>query len=46
MLAPLIRQHILDYNEDDCRAAHVVLDGIRQLSCDPSNKPEDVRVPA
>lgn len=27
-----IRQRILDYNEDDCRATQVVLDGIRALS--------------
>ena len=26
-----IRQRILDYNEDDCRATRVLLDGIRQL---------------
>lgn len=29
---PAIRQRILDYNEDDCRAMRVILDGIRQLS--------------
>ncbi|MGC0322535.1 putative RecB family nuclease [Bradyrhizobium sp. USDA 326] len=29
---PLIRQRILDYNEDDCRASRVVLDGIRALT--------------
>lgn len=28
---PAIRQRILDYNEDDCRAIIVLLDGIRQL---------------
>ncbi len=28
---PAIKQRILDYNEDDCRATRVVLDGIRQL---------------
>ncbi len=27
-----IRQRILDYNEDDCRAMRVLLDGIRKLS--------------
>lgn len=27
-----IRQRILDYNEDDCRATAVLLDGIRRLS--------------
>ena len=26
------RQRILDYNEDDCRATRVLLDGIRGLS--------------
>jgi predicted RecB family nuclease len=26
-----IRQRILDYNEDDCRAMRVLLDGIRKL---------------
>jgi len=29
---PAIRQRILDYNEDDCRATTVLLDGIRPLS--------------
>lgn len=29
---PLIRQRILDYNEDDCRATRVLLDGIRALT--------------
>ena len=29
---PEIRQRILDYNEDDCRATRVLLDGIRRLS--------------
>ena len=29
---PIIRQRILDYNEDDCRATRVLLDGIRELS--------------
>ncbi len=28
---PAIRQRILDYNEDDCRATRVLLDGIRRL---------------
>ena len=28
---PAVRQHILDYNEDDCRATRVVLDGIRGM---------------
>jgi predicted RecB family nuclease len=27
-----IRQRILDYNEDDCRATRVLLDGIRELT--------------
>ncbi len=30
--APEIRQRILDYNEDDCRATRVLLDGIRSLA--------------
>jgi predicted RecB family nuclease len=29
---PAMRQHILDYNEDDCRATRVLLDGIRSLA--------------
>jgi predicted RecB family nuclease len=29
---PAIRQRILDYNEDDCRATRVLLDGIRGLA--------------
>jgi uncharacterized protein len=29
---PNIRQRILDYNEDDCRATRVLLDGIRDLA--------------
>jgi len=29
---PEIRQRILDYNEDDCRATRVLLDGIRSLA--------------
>lgn len=28
---PAMKQRILDYNEDDCRATRVLLDGIRQL---------------
>lgn len=28
---PAIRQRILDYNEDDCKATRVLLDGIRAL---------------
>ena len=28
---PTVRQRILDYNEDDCRATRVLLDGIRGL---------------
>ena len=28
---PLIKQRILEYNEDDCRATRVLLDGIREL---------------
>lgn len=31
---PAIRQRILDYNEDDCRATRVLLDGIRSLGTD------------
>lgn len=30
--SPVIRQRILDYNEDDCRATRVLLDGIRGLA--------------
>jgi predicted RecB family nuclease len=30
--SPVIRQRILDYNEDDCRAARVLLDAIRALA--------------
>ena len=30
--SPVIRQRILDYNEDDCRATRVLLDGIRALT--------------
>lgn len=29
---PAIKQRILDYNEDDCRATRVLLDGIRALA--------------
>ncbi|HBN22622.1 MAG TPA: hypothetical protein DD412_05230, partial [Holosporales bacterium] len=29
---PQVRQRILDYNEDDCIATRVLLDGIRQLT--------------
>ena len=29
---PTVRQRILNYNEDDCRATRVVLDGIRAIS--------------
>jgi predicted RecB family nuclease len=29
---PSVRQRILDYNEDDCRATRVLLDGIRVLA--------------
>jgi predicted RecB family nuclease len=29
---PSMRQRILDYNEDDCRAMRVILDGIRQMA--------------
>jgi predicted RecB family nuclease len=28
---PTIKQRILDYNEDDCRATRVLLDGVRTL---------------
>ena len=31
---PDIRQRILDYNEDDCRATRVLLDGIRAIAHD------------
>jgi predicted RecB family nuclease len=27
-----IKQRILDYNEDDCRATRILLDGIRALT--------------
>ena len=29
---PVVKQRILDYNEDDCRATRVLLDGIRELT--------------
>jgi predicted RecB family nuclease len=29
---PAIKQRILDYNEDDCRATRVLLDGLRALT--------------
>ena len=29
---PEVKQRILDYNEDDCRATRVLLDGIRELA--------------
>jgi len=29
---PQVRQRILDYNEDDCVAMRVLLDGIRELT--------------
>ena len=29
---PVVKQRILDYNEDDCRATRVLLDGIRGLT--------------
>ena len=29
---PSVKQRILDYNEDDCRATRVLLDGIRALA--------------
>lgn len=32
---PTIRQRILDYNEDDCRATAVLLDGVRALAEGP-----------
>jgi predicted RecB family nuclease len=31
---PSVRQKILDYNEDDCRATRVLLDGVRSLSAE------------
>ncbi len=35
---PAVKQRILDYNEDDCRATRVLLDGIRRL---PLDQPSD-----
>jgi predicted RecB family nuclease len=32
---PEVRQRILDYNEDDCRATRVLVDGIRNLEANP-----------
>lgn len=29
---PTVRQRLLDYNEDDCRATRVLLDGVRRLA--------------
>jgi predicted RecB family nuclease len=29
---PIIKQRILDYNEDDCKATRILLDGIRNLA--------------
>lgn len=29
-----VKQRILEYNEDDCRATRVLLDGLRRLKCD------------
>jgi predicted RecB family nuclease len=29
---PAVKQRILEYNEDDCRATRVLLDGIRELA--------------
>ena len=37
---PVIRQRILDYNEDDCRATRVLLDGIRKLAGYRRSPPE------
>jgi hypothetical protein len=34
---PVIRQDILDYNEDDCRATRVLLDGIRAIAADDAS---------
>jgi predicted RecB family nuclease len=36
---PLIKQRILDYNEDDCRATRVLLDEIRKLPVYSVRKP-------
>lgn len=35
-----IKQRILDYNEDDCRATRVLLDGIRRLRVRSSQEPK------
>jgi predicted RecB family nuclease len=35
---PSVRQQILVYNEDDCRATRVLLDGIRQLPLRPTER--------
>ena len=35
---PAIRKDILDYNEDDCRATRVLLDGIRAIAADDASK--------
>jgi predicted RecB family nuclease len=37
---PAHRQRILDYNEDDCRATRVLLDGIRALPADSIGAPQ------
>lgn len=29
---PAVKQRVLDYNEDDCRATRILLDGIRELT--------------
>ena len=34
---PSIRQRILDYNEDDCRATRVLLDGIRAMTIEAAD---------
>lgn len=34
---PEIKKRIVDYNEDDCRATRVLLDGIKKLSLGPPN---------
>ena len=35
--SPGVRQRILDYNEDDCRAMRVLLDGLRKLPVRPDD---------
>ena len=35
---PSIRKQILVYNEDDCRATRVLLDGIRRLPIEPQKE--------